>query len=136
MVPDKTAYCWAHVYDTARGHLQAMEKGRVGESYMIAGPVHSLAEALLIGERITGIKAPRMKAPPALLRAMSALVGVIEKIVPVPEQYSSETLRVSAGATYLGSSAKAERELGFTARPLEEGLRETLEHEMHLLGVR
>ena len=76
------------------------------------------------------------KAPPALLRAMSAMMGVLEKIVPVPEQYSSETLRVSAGATYLGNSAKAARELGFTARPLAEGLRETLEHEMHLLRIR
>ncbi|MEO6726978.1 MAG: NAD-dependent epimerase/dehydratase family protein [Blastocatellia bacterium] len=136
MVPDKTAYCWAHVEDTARGHIQAMEKGRVGESYIIAGPVHSLADALQIAESITGIKAPRMKAAPAMLRAMSAMVGVIEKIVPVPEQYSSETLRVSAGATYLGSSAKAKRELGFTARPLEGGLRETLKYEMNALGMR
>jgi nucleoside-diphosphate-sugar epimerase len=124
------------VDDTARGHIQAMEKGRTGESYIIAGPVHTLAGALQIAERITGIKAPRMKAAPAMLRAMSAAMSVVETLVPVPEQYSSETLRVSAGATYLGSSAKAERELGFTARPLEEGLRETLEYEMKVLGMR
>lgn len=136
MVPDKTAYCWAHVDDTARGHIQAMEKGRTGESYIIAGPVHTLVDALQIAERITGIKAPRMKAAPAMLRAMSVAVSVVETLVPVPEQYSSETLRVSAGATYLGSSAKAARELGFTARPLEEGLRETLEYEMKVLGMR
>jgi len=136
VVPEKTAYCWAHVEDTARGHLQAMEKGRAGESYIVAGPVHTLADALQIAERITGIQAPRLKAAPAMLRATSAVVGVIEKIMPLPEQYSSETLRVSAGATYLGSSAKAERELGFTARPLEEGLRETLEYEMKVLGLR
>ncbi|MEP7339837.1 MAG: NAD-dependent epimerase/dehydratase family protein [Acidobacteriota bacterium] len=136
MVPDKTAYCWAHVDDTARGHIRTMENGRTGESYIIAGPVHTLADALLIAERITGIKAPRMKASPAMLRAMSAAMSVVEKVAPVPGQYSSETLRVSAGATYLGSSAKAERELGFTARSLEEGLRETLEYEMKALGMR
>jgi hypothetical protein len=39
-----------------------------------------------------------------------------------------------AGATYLGSSAKAEREIGFTARPLEEGWAETLKYEMALLA--
>ena len=44
-------------------------------------------------------------------------------------------LRVNAGVTYLGSSAKAERELGFRARPLEEGMRETVLHEMRLLGM-
>ena len=127
MVPDKTAYCWAHVDDTARGHLQAMEKGKIGENYFIAGPVHTLFDALQIAERITGIKAPRIKASPGMLRALSSLMSIVETVIPISGQYSSETLRVSAGATYLGSNAKAERELGFSPRPLVEGLRETLE---------
>ena len=131
MVPDKTAYCWAHVDDTARGHLQAMEKGKIGESYFIAGPVHTLFDALQIAERITGIKAPRIKASPGMLRALSSVMGIVETVIPISGQYSSETLRVSAGATYLGSSAKAERELGFSPRPLAEGLRETLEDLLH-----
>lgn len=130
MVPDKTAYCWAHVDDTARGHIQAMEKGKIGESYFIAGPVHTLYNALKTAEKITGVKAPRLKASPGILRAMSAAMGLVEKVIPVSGQYSSETLRVSAGATYLGNSAKAERELGFKARPLVEGLSETLNQEM------
>ncbi len=130
MVPDKVAYCWAHVDDTARGHLQAMEKGRVGESYIIAGPPCTLIDALGIAEKITGIPAPGMHPSPGMMRAMAGVMGVVETIIPLPEQYSAETLRVSAGATYLGSSAKAERELGFKARPLEEGLRETLEYEL------
>ncbi|MFN0108191.1 MAG: NAD-dependent epimerase/dehydratase family protein [Blastocatellia bacterium] len=130
MVPDKTAYCWAHVDDTARGHIQAMEKGKAGESYFIAGPVHTLFDTLHIAEAITGVKAPRLKAAPGILRAMSAAMGLVEKVIPISGQYSSETLRVSAGATYLGNSAKAERELGFRTRPLAEGLRETLEFEM------
>jgi len=45
-------------------------------------------------------------------------------------------LRVTSGVTYLGDNAKARRELGFDPRPLEVGLRETLLHEMHLLGMR
>ncbi len=126
MVPAKTAYCWAHVDDTARGHIQAMEKGVVGESYFIAGQVCSLFDTLQLAESITGIKAPRIKASPGMLLAMSSLMGFVEKVLPISGQYSSETLRVSAGATYLGTSAKAERELGFSARPLAEGLRETL----------
>jgi hypothetical protein len=50
-------------------------------------------------------------------------------------RYSSSTLRLMAGTTWIGSSAKAERELGFTARPLEEGLRQTIEHELRQLGM-
>lgn len=135
LVPDQVAYCWAHVEDTARGHLQAMEKGRVGESYIIAGPPHTLVDALQLAEQITGIKAPRLKGAPGMLRMMSKLTSVVEKLIPLPEQYAAETLRVSAGVTYLGSSAKAERELGFRARPLVEGLRETLSYEMRQLGL-
>jgi len=135
MVPEKVAYCWAHVDDTARGHLLAMDKGRPGESYIIAGPVHTLIEALDLAEKITGVKAPRLHPSPGLMRSMSGLMGVVEKVVPLPGTYTSESLRVVAGVTYLGSSAKAERELGFKARPLEDGLRETLLYEMQLLGM-
>jgi nucleoside-diphosphate-sugar epimerase len=135
MAPAQTAFCWGHVADTARGHILAMERGRPGESYIIAGPVCTLVDALALAERITGIQAPRLHAPPAMLKLTSALMRPVEAIVPVPETYSAENLRVIAGVTYLGNSAKAQRELGFSARPLEEGLRETLRHEMKLLGM-
>jgi nucleoside-diphosphate-sugar epimerase len=47
----------------------------------------------------------------------------------------AETLRLMAGTTWIGSSAKAEKELGWSARPLEEGLRHTIEHELRKLGM-
>lgn len=134
--PQKTAYCWGHLSDTARGHILAMEKGKPGESYILAGPVCTLRNAFEIAERITGVKAPRIHPTPALMKGLAAVTRVFEPILPLPELYRSESLRVIAGVTYLGSSAKANRELGFTARPLEEGLRETLLHEMKQLGMR
>jgi nucleoside-diphosphate-sugar epimerase len=135
MAPQKTAFCWAHVDDVARGHLLAMEKGKPGESYIIAGPPHSFQEALQIAEKISGIKAPRIKVSPAMLKAMSGFMKLIEAVIPVPEMYSAESLRAVAGVTYLGSNEKAKRELGYQVRPLEEGLRQTLLHEMKLLGM-
>ncbi len=136
MAPKGTAFCWAHVEDVARGHVQAMERGRAGESYILAGPSLRLTEVLAVAERITGIKAPRMEAPAGVLRGFSAVMGLVEQALPVPATFRSETLRVSAGTTYIASAAKAERELGFSVRPIDEGLRETLEHEMAQLGIR
>jgi nucleoside-diphosphate-sugar epimerase len=133
--PRGTAYCWGHVDDTARGHLLAMERGRTGESYIIAGPVHPLREAFEIAERITGVRSPRIHPPPWMLRALAGLVGGIEQVLPLPEIYRSESIRVIAGVTYIANSEKAKRELGFSSRPLEEGLAETLLHEMRLLGM-
>jgi nucleoside-diphosphate-sugar epimerase len=138
MVPKGTAFSWGHVEDTARGHVLAMEKGKPGESYVICGPAHTLADALALAEVITGVPAPRVQAPAGTLRALSGLMAALERVVtlPVPETYTSEGLRVVAGVTYLGNNNKARRELGFSARPLEEGLRETLLHEMRLLGIK
>ena len=133
--PRGAAFCWGHVDDTARGHLLAMEQGRVGESYIIAGPAHSLIEALAVMERLTGIPAPRLHPAPGLLRAAAAMMDPIGRVVPLPESYTGENLRVAAGTTYLGSNTRARRELGFTARPLADGLRETLAWEMRQLGL-
>ena len=135
LVPRETAYCWAHVEDAARAHVLAMERGRPGESYIVAGPRHTLIEALAMAERITGVPAPRLRAPPALLRAMARLAGALGRLVRMPAGYTAEDLAVVAGVTYLGANAKAVRELGYSPRPLEAGLRETLLDEMKRLGL-
>lgn len=126
MLPKETALCWAHVDDVARGHLLAMEKGRPGETYIIAGPCATLEAVFDLAANITGKKAPSIRVGPPLMRGMAKLMGVVGKVVPLPENYTEEGLRVSAGSTYLGDNAKAKRELGYDPRPLETGLRETL----------
>jgi nucleoside-diphosphate-sugar epimerase len=134
-IPRGTAYSWGHVEDTARGHIQAMEKGCTGESYIIAGPPHTLIEAFDLAEAVTGIKAPTLRLSPGLFKAASALAGLVEGFLPLPETFRSETLRVGAGATYLGSSAKAERELGFKARPFAEGWPDAVRDKMRRLRM-
>ena len=136
IMPQRTAFCWGHVDDVARGHVLAMERGRVGESYFVCGPVHTLIEALRLAEQFTGVPAPALTAPPWLLKAMSRVMGLAERAVSVPDNYSSEYLRVSAGVTYIGDNSKARRELGWAPRPLADGLAETLQHEMRQLGMK
>jgi nucleoside-diphosphate-sugar epimerase len=134
-IPTVTAYSWAHIDDIARGHILAMEQGKPGESYIIAGPTHTLVEAMKLAQRITGVPAPR-EVPPAMIKAAAAVMGVAEKVVPVPDEYSAEFLRISAGVTYIGSNAKARRDLGYNPRSLEVGLTESLQYEMELLGMK
>jgi nucleoside-diphosphate-sugar epimerase len=55
IVPARTAFSWVYVDDIARGHILAMEKGVVGESYMLAGPNHTFVEVLHVAEMITGV---------------------------------------------------------------------------------
>ncbi|MGE0816465.1 MAG: NAD-dependent epimerase/dehydratase family protein [Vicinamibacterales bacterium] len=134
-VPARTAYCWGHVDDVAHAHIEAMERGRTGESYIIAGPPHTLAEAVRVAAAASGRPAPVAEVPPAVLRAAAGLTAIAGRFVALPMAAQPETLRVLAGVTYLGSSAKARTELGFAPRPLDEGMRHLIEHEMRVLGL-
>ena len=134
-VPAKATYCWAHIEDEARGHALAMELGEPGRNYFLAGPVHTLVEALDIAASFTGIPPPRLHLPSAVLKATAMALRLIDPFVNLPPSYSPESLRVLAGVTYIASSARAREELGWRARPLRDGLMETLRHEMQLLGM-
>jgi len=134
-VPRRTAFAWGFIEDVARGHLLALERGQPGRSYFLCGPVHTLVDALDVAAGITGIPAPAWRVPPAVLRAASAVMRTIDPFVTLPPAYTSEGLRVIAGVTYLGTNARARRELGWTVRPLRDGLVETLRHEMRQLGM-
>jgi dihydroflavonol-4-reductase len=114
------------VDDIVTAHILAMEKSRAGESYIIGGPVHPLTEALQMAEQITGIKAPRIHLSPGIMKTTAALSEFFGKFLPIPELYSGEVLRASAGVTYIGDNSRARKELGYDPRPLEAGLRETL----------
>ncbi len=134
LVPKQTGFCWVHVEDVAAGHRLAMEKGRLGQAYHLCGPLNTLVEALEIARQITGIPRP-LQVPPSWVLATSKLVGLVDPFVRLPENYTSEGLRIVAGVTYAGDNSKARRELGFQVRPLEEGLRALLKHEQALLKV-
>jgi nucleoside-diphosphate-sugar epimerase len=135
MIPKQTAFSWAHVDDIARGHILAMEQGAPGETYIIAGTTATFEDALKLAYSITGVPVPRLRVAPGVLKAIAALMSVVEQVAPVPDDYSAEYLRVNAGVTYIGDNAKARRELGYSPRSLKEGLAETLYHEMQLLGM-
>lgn len=132
MIPQRTAFSWAHVEDIATAHIATMESGKPGQSYIIAGPTHTLVDAMHITQALTGVRAP-VSVPPWMLSSMAPAMGVMEKVATLPESYTSEGLRVIAGTTYIGDNSKATRELGYNPRPLKEGLTETLQHELALL---
>jgi nucleoside-diphosphate-sugar epimerase len=132
MLPRQAGFCWAHVDDTAQGHILAMEKGLIGESYMIPGDPHTYSDAFTLASHITGKPAPRFVSP-TVFKALAVLLRPFDALLP--ESYTSEVMRVMSGVTYWGDNSKAKRFLGYNPRPLTEGLESTLRHEMSLLGM-
>lgn len=116
---------WAHVTDVARGHLLAMERGFIGETYMLAGEPATLAELLQLTARVAGTPGP-IVVPRVMIRAAEKGTRLLDRFVTLPPTYHPETLR-AALASYVGTSAKAERELGWLSRSLEEGIIDTVE---------
>lgn len=132
IIPKQAAYSWGHVDDIAHAHILAMEKAAIGSTYIIAGENHTLVEAFDIAQQITGIKAPA-SVPPMMLKISGAFVSFFELFFALPEMYSSEAMRVQAGVTYLGDNSKAKHDLGYNPRPLEIGLKQTIEYEQEKL---
>lgn len=126
---------WTHVDDVAAGHLGAMERGEPGASYHLAGPGHSLVEALALAEELTGIPAPKRQISGNVAQVLAGLLSVIETFRDMPPSYHPETLRECANRSYLGESSKAERALGWKARDLRAGLEETLAEQAQRLGI-
>jgi nucleoside-diphosphate-sugar epimerase len=116
--------CFAHVADVARGHVLAMERGRVGESYILAGPRATYDELFGLVRRLAG-RGRVLLLPPSAIRVAAALTAPMERLVPVPQSLTAEAA-LAGIATYYGDADRAQRELGWSARPLEEGLAGTV----------
>jgi len=113
------AFGLVHVDDLAAGILAVLDSGGAGESYVLSGPRVRLGEAVALAASIGGHRAPRLRVPTRLLRAIAPVGRLIGR------QNVRELVSASAGVTYWASSDKAERELGWRARDLERGFRDT-----------
>lgn len=108
-----------HVADLATAIVAALDRGDAGRSYVLSGPMTTLGEAIELAARVGGRKPPRLRIPTGLLRAMTPLGPLIG------QPNLAEVISASDGVTYFATSARAESELGFAARPIEAGLRDT-----------
>jgi dihydroflavonol-4-reductase len=117
-------HTYAHVEDVAEGHILAAEKGRPGESYILAGPAIPLGEIVDFWGMITGKPGPNVSVPARLVQPFGPAVGALSDTLPLPKMYSRETAAVLS-YTYMARSDKAKKELGWKPRSLQVGMSET-----------
>jgi nucleoside-diphosphate-sugar epimerase len=118
--------CLTHVEDIASGILLALDKGALGETYVISGPVTTMREAIETVAAATGRKAPKHAMPVGLMKAMTPIGPLVGKVMGQPPNLR-ELISSADGVTFWAGHEKASRELGYAPRGLEEGLRQTLE---------
>ena len=120
--------CLAHVEDTAAGIVLALDKGRPGETYVIAGPPTTMREAIEILARVSGRKAPRHAMPTVLMKAMTPVGPLVGRVMGQPPNLR-ELISSADNVTFWATNEKAARELGFAPRGIEDGIRQTLEED-------
>jgi dihydroflavonol-4-reductase len=105
-----------HVDDVAAGHLLALRRGRAGERYILGGQDMTLEQILSEIARIVGRKPPRIRLPYGVVLPMAYLAEGMARISGRSGRLTLEGVRMSRKRMFF-SSAKAERELGYTWRP-------------------
>jgi dihydroflavonol-4-reductase len=112
-----------HVDDVAAGILAALDRGRLGEAYILTATNVRLREAMEVAARAGGRRLPRLEVPTAVLRIGARIAPNAGRLFGL-EPNLREILSAGDGVTYWGSSAKAATELHFAPRSLEVGLRD------------
>jgi dihydroflavonol-4-reductase len=111
------------VTECARGHVLAFEQGRSGERYILGGENLTLKQILDKLAAITGLPSPKVRVPYVVALATGVVDEVVTGYVRGREPRATiDAVRMGRKKMFV-SSAKAERELGWKAGPVDDALR-------------
>jgi dihydroflavonol-4-reductase len=119
-----TGLSWVHVADVAQGLLALHDKGRNGEAYVLGGDNETIAGMFARVAPLTGLRAPA-SMPNFLLRAVAPISGPFARLLGQEPDLLREGL-ASLDGSWMFSSDKAAREIGYVWRAVEEGVAETV----------
>jgi dihydroflavonol-4-reductase len=110
-----------HVDDVATGHLLAEERGVPGERYILGGEDLSLAEILKRIALLTGRKPPTISVPIPTIWPIAIAAEAWARVSGKEPFVTRDGLRMAKKKMFF-SSAKAQRALGYRARPAQQAL--------------
>ena len=117
-----TGISGVYVEDVGAGIIGALDRGRIGETYVLGGQNVRLRDAMTIAARVGGHRLPALTLPAGLVRLGARAPAVVARRAGFPDDLG-EVMRSALGVTYWASSAKAAAELGYAPRDLASGLR-------------
>lgn len=120
---DKVSF--SHVDDVVEGHIAALNKGRLGERYLLTGENASFMQVFDVSATITGTGKPWFNIPLLVIEAYGWLSVFISRITGRLPLISPPTVNVLRHQ-WAYSCDKAKKELDYDPRSLEEGLVEIL----------
>jgi dihydroflavonol-4-reductase len=111
------------IRDVVQGLISCAERGRTGDSYLMSGRYITIPELARIAETVTGRRSPRFNSPMWLARIAAPFFQGYAQVRGTEPLYTGESLSTLRRRCTIDSS-KAERELGFASRDVEETVRD------------
>lgn len=113
------------VRDVAMGMVSAMRRGAVGERYLLGGENLTFREWMVKTADVAGMRYPNLRLPERAARLGAAALRRIYPLFKKRFELDDASIRMSSLFWYCDAS-KARRDLGFSTRPAEETLRDTV----------
>jgi dihydroflavonol-4-reductase len=114
-----------HVDDVAEGHALALERGRIGERYILGGENLLLRDLLAMIARMAGRSPPLLALPIGPLMPVAAVMEALAKLTGREPLMTRDHLKMARHRMFF-SSAKAFTELGYQPRPAEWAVRDAV----------
>src|ERR1700688_5733 len=115
-----------HVDDVAAGHLAALRRGRIGERYILGGQNVLLRDMLGEIARRVGRQPPRLRLPRTMMFPIAYGAEALARITGREPFVTTAGLRLAKDRMFF-TSEKAERELGYRARPYVEAIADAID---------
>jgi dihydroflavonol-4-reductase len=114
-----------HVDDVAAGHVAAMERGRIGERYILGGENVLLGDMLAEIARLVGRRPPTLRLPRVAIYPIAYCAELVARARGVEPFVTLDGLRMARNHMFFDDS-KARRELGYASRPYRDGLSDAI----------
>jgi dihydroflavonol-4-reductase len=115
----------AHVDDVAAGHPAALQRGRIGERYILGGENVHLGILLADIAQMVGRRPPRLRLPIAAVYPLAWGAEVFARLSGREPFATRDGLRMARIHMFY-SDAKARSELGYSSRPYREGIADAI----------
>jgi dihydroflavonol-4-reductase len=116
------------VRDVAMGLVLASERGRTGENYLLGGHYVEMIDACRIAARHVGKKGPKFTIPMGFVQRIAPIVSKLSKSGGSEDNPFSKAALDAIATSPIVDRSKAERDLGYQPRPLEQTMSDLVAH--------
>lgn len=119
-------FSYVYVEDVVSGIVSALDRGKVGEVYILSGQAAHMNEFAERVAKLGGVRAPVLRFPVPVAKGTGVLLDFVSRLTKLRFPITREGVTTTASDRWLHGHERATRELGYVARSLDDGLAETI----------